>query len=140
MEKLPNAGNLQNRCLHDSDASAMCSLSLVASTTRAPFPPKSWRKKIHLFQLNLVGLLVPKFSWVLQGQYRGEPKHVYYLYYVQQNKTFLNGLCGHMRANINSITTIHVCVFVCVCMFPCMLMVSVVPLGYSFGKPRCKFI
>ena len=60
-------GNLQNRCLFDSDASDDLFVKLDASTTRAPSPPKSWRRTTHLYQLSLACPLVPKSFWVLWG-------------------------------------------------------------------------
>ena len=45
----------------------MCSLSFDASTTRAPFPRKSWRRTTHLYQLSLACPLIPKSFWVLWG-------------------------------------------------------------------------
>ena len=61
------AGNLQNRCLFESDASDDLFVEFDASTTQASSPPKSWRRTTHLYQLSLACPLVPKSFWVLWG-------------------------------------------------------------------------
>ena len=53
----------------------------------------------HLHQKQMVGTLVPIFSWVLGGQSCCKaPKHFYQQnlkHATYQNKILLNGLCGH---------------------------------------------
>ena len=102
----------------------ICSLSVDASTTRAPSPPKSWRMTTHLYQLNLVCLLVPISFWVLQGQYLGEPKHVYLTCLAQQNKIFSNALCGHNEC-ICKFYHYHTCRHAYVCVHVCVIQMHV---------------